>query len=189
LAADRFTLSALEATLELAGDPLTAERAIPLWQLLAASSEALRNRAQRLAPQLGNCTRVARAEVVDGVAHLGPGRLPAQQLRDWCVAVEPTSGPPEQLAEALRAGSPSIWTAMEHGRLVIHLRGVLARDDEQIAAAFNRLGTRTPIVEQRIANPAANGLSATSGATAAQSPRPCHISPNISTREDLPPAE
>jgi L-seryl-tRNA(Ser) seleniumtransferase len=146
LAADRLTVAALEATLELTRDRSAAERAIPLWQLLTATSDALRNRAQRLAPQVANCTRVARAEVVDTVAYVGPGQLPSQQLRDWCVAVDPTSGPPEQLAEVLRSGIPSVWAAVEHGRVVIHLRGVLARDDEQITAAFNQLGTRTAVV-------------------------------------------
>ncbi len=51
LAADRLTVTALEATLELTRDRSAAERAIPLWQLLMATPDALRNRAQRLAPR------------------------------------------------------------------------------------------------------------------------------------------
>jgi hypothetical protein len=82
---------------------------------------------------------------VDSVAYVGPGQLPSQQLRDWCVVLDPTSGTPEQLAEVLANGSPSVCCAVEYGRLVLHLRSVLARDDEQIAAAFNRLGTRTAV--------------------------------------------
>ena len=65
--------------------------------------------------------------------------------RDWGVAVDPIERPPEQLAELLASGNPSVKAAAEHGRVVIHLRGVLARDDQQIATAFNALGTRTPI--------------------------------------------
>lgn len=145
LAADPLMIAALETTLVLAKDPANAERSIPLWQLLTATSDALRHRAQRLAPQLANCVQVARADVVDSVAWLGPGQLPTHQLRDWCVAVEPASGGPEQLAETLRGGKPSVWAAVERGRLMIHLRSLLARDDEHLAAAFNRLGTRTPV--------------------------------------------
>jgi len=168
LAADRLTVAALEATLELTRDRPAAERAIPLWQLLTATSDALRNRAQRLAPQVANCTRVARAEVVDTVSYVGPGVLPSQQLRDWCIAVDPTSGPPEHLAEALRSGTPSVWTAVEHGRVVVHLRGALARDDEQIAAAFNQLGTRTAV---------AGAAAANSAPVAAD-----HVSPSVATQ-------
>lgn len=145
LAADPLTIAALESTLALARDSSAAERSIPLWQLLTATPDALRHRAQRLAPQVANCVRVARAEVIDGVVSIGPGQLPSQQLRDWCVAVEPTGGPAEQLAEVLRGGRPSVWAAVERGRLMLHLRSVLARDDEHLAAAFNRLGTRSPV--------------------------------------------
>lgn len=145
LAADPLDVAALEATLALAKDPASAEQSIPLWQLLTATADALRHRAQRLAPQLANCVQVARAEVIDGVAYLGPGQLPTQQFRDWCIAVEPAGGSAEQLAELLLGGKRSVWAAVERGQLVIHLRSFLARDDEQLAAAFNRLGTRTPV--------------------------------------------
>jgi L-seryl-tRNA(Ser) seleniumtransferase len=138
-AADRLTLTALDATLELARQRANGEQGIPLWQMLAASPDALRSRAERLAPQLAACPGVARAEVVEGFAYRGPGKLPSDRLPDWQVQIVPDDGSPERLADELRRGTPSIWTGEEAGRVVISLRSVLAADDERLVSAFGRL--------------------------------------------------
>ena len=68
-----MTLAALAATLRLYQDPETAEQRIPLLILLTTSLENLRNRAERLAPQLAACAVVATAEPYQDTTFLGGG--------------------------------------------------------------------------------------------------------------------
>ena len=63
--ANKLTLAALAATLGLSTDPAAAERAIPVLSLLATPLENLRNRAERLAPQMA-ATGVGGVEVIVG---------------------------------------------------------------------------------------------------------------------------
>jgi L-seryl-tRNA(Ser) seleniumtransferase len=142
LMADRLTLAALEATLLAARDRSAGEREIPLWQMLAASLDVLKSRAQRLAPQIADCPRVAGVEIAAGFAYLGPGKLARERVDDWRILVEPSGGGAEDLAGAIRAASPSVWSTLAGGRLCLSMRSMLARDDERLVAAFAQLGTR-----------------------------------------------
>ena len=72
--------------------------------------------------ELAHCSRVARSKCSIACRSSSRGGGP-QQLRDWCVSVEPASGSAEQLAEVLRRGTPCVWPAVEQQRVVIHLRG------------------------------------------------------------------
>ncbi len=85
LAADSLTLAALAATLRLYTKPETALRSVPLAQLLAASSDNLKHRAERLAPQIRHSSLVSRVEVLPGTAWLSEARLPDERLSSWCL--------------------------------------------------------------------------------------------------------
>jgi hypothetical protein len=47
------------------------------------------------------------------------------------------------LADDLADRLPAVWALTEDNYLLINLRSVLARQDEQIATAFQRAGVRT----------------------------------------------
>ncbi len=139
---DRCSLAGLEATLLLAAEPTAGERGIPLWQMLAASPEVLKNRAQRLAPQIADCSRVAGVEIQTGFAYLGPGRLTRDRLDDYRILLKPADGDARGLASLARAGEPSVWATIVEGRVCLSLRGMLARDDERLAAVFTAMDAR-----------------------------------------------
>ena len=137
--ASKTTLAALGATLELYSTAEIAEQKIPLLTLIATSVENLQNRAERLAPQLAASGRVALAVAVADNISLRGTEMPGQQLPTWCVEITPKSGTVEQLAAALRAGTPAVIGRIVNDRLRIDLRSVFPRQDIQIAAAFGVL--------------------------------------------------
>jgi L-seryl-tRNA(Ser) seleniumtransferase len=135
LRADKLTLAALAATLRLYQDPQLAERSVPLLSLLATPLENLKNRAERIAPQLA-ATGVAHVEIVKSEALLAQGVRPAPAIASYALAVTPTSGTAQALAMALRAGKSPVIGRPENGRLMLNLRAVLPRQDVELVAAF-----------------------------------------------------
>lgn len=132
----KLTLAGLAATLLLYRDPNNARREIPLLSLLTTSVDNLKNRAERLAPQLAATTAVARAEPVAAMSCIGEGSSPARRLPTWCVAVSPEGMSLDRLAAALRLGTPSVVGRVEQDRLVLDLRSVVPRQDQRLVEAF-----------------------------------------------------
>jgi L-seryl-tRNA(Ser) seleniumtransferase len=139
LRVDKLTLAALAATLRLHRDPQKAENHIPLLQLLTTPIENLKNRAERLSPQLAACDAVDSAEPVDDSAYLGGGSVPHQQLATWCIALQPAHGTLDRMAADLRSGSPSVVGRISNDRLLIDLRSVMPRQDQQVVEAVTNL--------------------------------------------------
>src|SRR3989475_2314308 len=70
--ADKLTLAALEATLNLYRDPERARREIPVLSMLTENGESIRARAERLGGQL-----------IEGDSEGGGGSFPGTKLRTW----------------------------------------------------------------------------------------------------------
>jgi L-seryl-tRNA(Ser) seleniumtransferase len=115
---DKATLAGVAATLALyqAG---RAESAIPVWRMIAASAEALRERAERLAADLD---RTAGASVVEVRSTVGGGSFPGETLPSWGVALALRS--PDRVVAELRRGSPCVIARVEDGRVILDLRTV-----------------------------------------------------------------
>jgi L-seryl-tRNA(Ser) seleniumtransferase len=128
LQANKLALAALAATLRLSTDPEAAERAIPVLSLLATPTENLRNRAQRLLPQLA-ATGVGSVEAIDEKTYLQGDALPSHELPTVWLAISPAGQTAEQLATALRRGRPAVATRLSDGRVVLDLRSVAPRYD------------------------------------------------------------
>lgn len=138
----KMTLAALSATLQLYRDPRTAAQTIPLVQLLETSPENLKNRAERLASQLAASEAVAQAIVVQDVAYLGGGSLPAQKLPTWCVALKPTTSNVTTMAKDLRTGTPPVIGRVHEDMVLLDLRSVFPRQDQELVAAAHRLAEK-----------------------------------------------
>lgn len=139
LRVDKITLAALAATLKLYRDEDLAQTHIPLLALLSVSAENLKNRAERLAPQLEATALVKSAEPVAGETFLGGGSVPTQRLDSWCVAIQPAEITVDALATALRTGDVAVFPRIQHDRLWIDLRSVFSKQDSQIVEAFSKL--------------------------------------------------
>ncbi len=140
LRVDKITLAALAATLRLHRDPHKAKQSIPLLQLLTTPVENLKNRAERLAPQLAACAGIESAEPVEDVAYLGGGSVPTQQLGTWCVAVQPEGTSSERLAIALRNGTPAVVGRVQQDQLLLDLRSVPPQSDQSLVEAIAACG-------------------------------------------------
>jgi L-seryl-tRNA(Ser) seleniumtransferase len=137
----KLTLAALAATLRLYRDPQAARRAVPVLHLLGTSEENLRFRAERLAPQLAAAEVIESAEAVAEVTHLGGVALPARQMGTWCVALRPAHMSAERLAARLRQTAPAVLGRTAGERLLFDLRSVMPRQDCQLVAAVEALGS------------------------------------------------
>lgn len=103
--------------------------------------ENLKNRAERLAPQMAAVKSVvSSAEAIPDVTYLGGGSLPTQQLPTWCVALKPDCWTVDRLAAALRTGSPAVVGRVQQDRLLLDLRSVFPRQDAEMVAALETLG-------------------------------------------------
>ncbi|MDN6358287.1 L-seryl-tRNA(Sec) selenium transferase [Yaniella sp.] len=109
--ADKFTLAALEATLNASSTPV--------HDALHADSKVLYARSQRIAEALN-------AEVVPHEGRVGGGGGAGVPIAGWAVSVA------EEFARPLRTGSPAILPRVADGRCLIDLRCVPEADDEVI---------------------------------------------------------
>ena len=146
LRANKLTYAALAATLRLYQDPQLAERSVPLLSLLATPLENLKNRAERLAPQLA-ATGVAQVEIVKSEAFIAQGVRPAQAIASYALVLTPASGTAQSLAAALRAGKSPVVGRIESSRLLLDLRTVLPRQDVELVEALEALAPPKPSPE------------------------------------------
>jgi len=100
---DKLSLAALEGTLLL---HLESPERIPVLRTLAQGSNAVRERAERLAAATGG-------EVEETVGRVGGGALPLAELPSFACALE------ESLAVPLRAGEPPVVGVVRDGGLLL----------------------------------------------------------------------
>ena len=130
LRVDKTTLAGLQATLlhYLKGEAVDK---VPVWQMIAAPLDTLKQRAERWAQEL--CQAGARATVIEGRSTVGGGSLPGETLPTWLVALEVDS--PDALAARLRAGDPPVISRIENDRLCLDPRTVFKREEEVLLQA------------------------------------------------------
>jgi L-seryl-tRNA(Ser) seleniumtransferase len=153
LRVDKLTLAALSATLDvyLCG---TAMQDIPTLALLGATQDSLVTRASQIQSQVtppplskGGPGGVAlsvedgdlRIEVASDKAPIGGGSLPGAELQTAVLRIHHARLTAEELALALRLGSPCVFGRIHEDTVVLDLRSVLPDDDEQIVVALDAL--------------------------------------------------
>jgi L-seryl-tRNA(Ser) seleniumtransferase len=134
LRVDKMTLAALEATLTAYLNDEAGE--LPLWRMLAASSDELRARAQSIAEVAIDAD--AKAEVVPVESVTGGGSAPGTGLPSWAVAISHPERGPDEIDSALRAGSPPVICRIENDIVLLDMRTVAAGDDDALGRAVAR---------------------------------------------------
>jgi L-seryl-tRNA(Ser) seleniumtransferase len=142
LRADKLAIAALAATLRLHESRELAERSIPVLTLLSTSLENLRQRAERLAPQIA-ATGIAQVQIVEQACCITDAELPNRRLPTIALALAPSQGAADALAAALRTGQPPVIARVAADRVLIDLRSVLPRDDMQLVTACEALRPAT----------------------------------------------
>ena len=127
---DKFTISALEATLRLYLDEKTAIEKIPTLKMLSAGTDKLEKKAERLYNMiiekidLKNC----RLKVVDNYSEVGGGSLPLEKIPTKCIMISLEEQSITELEIALREYNIPIITRVYKDNLYIDLRTV--REEE-----------------------------------------------------------
>ena len=133
---DPLRSAALIATLGCYDNSPNGIQAIPVWQFLTVPLENLRNRAERMAPQLAQAIGVATATALEMHSQLFPAMNTHANWPSCGVALAPADGNIQGLASRLRTGSPPIVGRIESERLVLDLRTVLPRQDKLLVDAL-----------------------------------------------------
>lgn len=148
---DALSAAALAATVELYEDDQRLAQQLPVLQLLLTPLENLRNRAERLAPQLAQAEAVSSAEAVATESILGVAPLADRALPSFGVALVPADGNVDRLANRLSTGPVAVVGRQQHDRLVLDLRTVFPREDQVLVEAV--VGNRPPVAEARPETP------------------------------------
>ncbi len=124
---DKLCLAALSATLlHYAKDEATAE--IPVWQMIGADQDTLRQRADSWRQAIGQ------GEVLPGRSTVGGGSLPEETLPTHLLALQLAH--PNRFTSALRRLEPPIIARIEDDRLLLDPRTVLPRQEAALLAGL-----------------------------------------------------
>jgi L-seryl-tRNA(Ser) seleniumtransferase len=119
LRADKLTLAALAATLDLYGDSERARASIPVLAMLTLSADELMKRANRLASLLpAGC----RPHTMPGESAVGGGAFAGAVLPTTLVALDPGSLGADGLALRLRRGDPPVVTRVAENLVLLDPR-------------------------------------------------------------------
>ncbi len=131
---DKFAVAALEATLRLYLDEERAINEIPIWQMLTAKPEDLKNRAGTLAEDLGKIFAPWRVKVVKSISKVGGGALPMAELPTYLVSLD-LSGlelTPETVVERLRFTDPPVILRIYQDNLLFDPRTIFENQEETL---------------------------------------------------------
>ncbi|HRJ44049.1 MAG TPA: L-seryl-tRNA(Sec) selenium transferase, partial [Caldilineaceae bacterium] len=131
LRVDKLTLAGLEATLQSYRRGKAVEE-IPVWQMIAATPERLRGRAERWRGVLARAGLPV--EVVPGQSTIGGGSLPGETLPTHLLAL--TVPRPDEYAARLRQANPPIVGRIQQERLLFDPRTVLPEEDERLLSTL-----------------------------------------------------
>ena len=129
---DPMKISALVATLELYEDREHVEQTLPLLMLLSTPVDNLRQRAERLAPQLATAQGIAAAEPVEMQSNLGLAGWTDRSWPSFGVALTAAEGQATALDKRLGAAPRPVRGRVEGDRLVLDLRTVFPRQDQEL---------------------------------------------------------
>lgn len=143
LAIDPLRAAALHATLNAYGDGPTdaATFQTPVWQLLSAPLGNLQQRAQRLAPLAVECAGIASAEAREVESAWALRGVEELRAKSWAIAVAPASGDAATLAARLARSQRPIAASVAADVVLLDLRAVFPRWDQQLIAALDSVGS------------------------------------------------
>jgi len=139
---DRLREAALAATLESYETTGTAIDSSPVWHCLSVSIDNLRNRAERIAPQLGQADGIALATAVETTSEVSA--LLSGGIASYGVALSPSDGDIAALERRLQSARFPVVGRVEGERLILDLRTVLPRQDRTLVESLTTQHSAEP---------------------------------------------
>ncbi len=135
---DKLDAAALAATLHHYRDPQEPWTALPVLQMLAASVEDLRARAERLRTAAVKTAAASwQFEVVTTIAEVGGGALPGARLPSYALAVRSPHSP-DTLDASLRAHRPPVFGRVSDDTFLLDIRTLLPDDEPLVLHALQQ---------------------------------------------------
>lgn len=130
---DKLTLAALEATLRsyLEG---TAENDIPTLNMLSASREKLKEKADKLYGVISDSVHECTVEVIEEYSQVGGGSVPGQMLDTFTVTLQPENISVMELERRIRKCDVPIIARISKNRLLFDVRTIEEEDFSYIAS-------------------------------------------------------
>jgi L-seryl-tRNA(Ser) seleniumtransferase len=132
---DKLDLAALEATLRLYLDPDRAWGRVPVLRMLAAGTDELRSRSERVAAAIRKALPSWDVRVMPTEAEVGGGSLPGAVLPSFAVALRHPEVDADSWAARLRTGQPAVLPRIQDGAVLLDLRSLLPEHDDELVAA------------------------------------------------------
>ncbi len=125
---DKLGLAALTATL-IHYLKEEATSAIPIWRMIASSSNELKRRATRWKRAIGS-----NSSLMQGESAIGGGSLPDETLPTWLVTMSAANatGGTEALASRLRQSDPPVMARIQDDLVVLDPRTVLPEEERAL---------------------------------------------------------
>jgi len=129
---DKMTIAGLRATL---GHYLRDEAvdSVPVWQMIAAGTDDLRERAERVMHGTEGL------QMVDSTAAVGGGSLPGQVLPSVAIELADAKASADDVAQRLRGFARPVVGRIHAGRVRLDMRTVLPRDERSLREALQGL--------------------------------------------------
>ena len=127
----KMQLAALEQVLSIIAAGKEGE--IPVFRMLRESPDIVRSRAQLLSETIGG--ELEGARVVRCGSTVGGGSMPGTILPSWGVRIRVPDGP--SFAARLRTGTPSAFSRMENGSVLLDCRTVSDAQIRHLARAVH----------------------------------------------------
>jgi len=134
---DKFTVSALEATLREYLDQAKVKQNVPTLAMLSAGREELGPVAGRLAGKLTAAAgERARFMVTEIDSAVGGGALPTADLPSMAVAVQPGNITVTELASRLRATEPAVIGRLQDDALLLDVRTLRPGEEDALVGVL-----------------------------------------------------
>ena len=133
---DKMTFAALEATLAKYKDPKIALRDIPVLNMISASGDEMKAKAERLADEIAKANDALELEIVDVKDQIGGGSAPMVRLPGWAVAVRDGSRSADGIERRLRKGRVPVVARIHDDMLLLCVRTVFEDEFSLIADAL-----------------------------------------------------
>jgi L-seryl-tRNA(Ser) seleniumtransferase len=127
------TLAALASVLAHCQSTEAMVLTVPILELLSVSAENLKNRAERLAPQLAILDDLRSATPVESTVTF------RTKIPSWKIVIDPETMPAAALATKLAQAEPAIMADVEDDKVTLDLRTIFARQDVEIVGIFEKV--------------------------------------------------
>jgi L-seryl-tRNA(Ser) seleniumtransferase len=147
LRCDKLILSALQATVDIylggggakraQGDSAPAGAGIPVLEMLGASTDSLRARAENIVAALTETP--LKVGIGEGRAQVGGGALPQSIIPSVTVDLTHQTLQPQEISTRLRARALPVIGYIERGKLRLDLRTIFPRQDAELVEAIRAI--------------------------------------------------